>query len=77
MRKIALGRRNYPFAGSDRGGERTASLYTLVTTAQLNGVNPEAYLKDVLTRIASGHPINRIDELMPWRMVSATAPQPA
>jgi transposase len=77
MRKIALGRRNYLFAGSDRGGERAAALYTLVVTARLNGLNPEAYLKDILTRIADGHPINRIDELMPWRMASATAPQPA
>jgi transposase len=77
MRKIALGRRNYLFAGSDRGGERAASISTLVVTARLNGLNPEAYLKDILTRIADGHPINRIDELMPWRMASATAPQPA
>jgi hypothetical protein len=77
MRKIAVGRKNYLFAGSDRGGERAASIYTLVVTAQLNGLNPEAYLKDILTRIADGHPINRIDELMPWRMALATAPQPA
>jgi hypothetical protein len=77
MRKIALGRRNYLFAGSDRGGERAAAIYTLVVTARLNGLNPEAYLKDILTRIADGHPINRIDELMPWRMASATALQPA
>src|SRR5437764_1448586 len=68
MRKIALGRRNYLFAGSDSGGERAAAIYTLVATARLNGLNPEAYLKDILTRIADGHPINRIDELMPWRM---------
>jgi transposase len=77
MRKIALGRRNYLFAGSDSGGERAASIYTLVATARLNGVNPEAYLKDILTKIADGHPINRIDELMPWRMTSATDPRPA
>jgi transposase len=68
MRKIAVGRKNYLFAGSDRGGERAAAIYTLVVTAQLNGLNPEAYLKDILSRIADGHPINRIDELMPWRM---------
>jgi transposase len=49
---IALGRHNYLFTGSDRGSERAASLYTLVVTAQLNGLNREAYLKDVLTRIA-------------------------
>jgi transposase len=77
MRKIALGRRNYLFAGSDAGGERAASIYTLVVTARLNGLNPEAYLKDVLTRIAEGHPINRIDELTPWRMISTPDPQPA
>ena len=77
MRKIALGRRNYLFAGSDSGGERAASIYTLVATARLNGLNPEAYLKDILTRIADGHPINRIDELMPWRMTSETDPRPA
>jgi transposase len=77
MRTIALGRRNYLFAGSDSGGERAASIYTLVATARLNGLNPEAYLKDILSKIADGHPINRIDELMPWRMASATALQPA
>src|SRR5919206_401109 len=73
MRKIALGRKNYLFAGSDRGGERAAAIYTLVVTARLNGLNPEAYLKDILTRIANGHLINRIDELLPWRMTSAMA----
>jgi transposase len=77
MRKIALGRKNYLFAGSDSGGERAAAIYTLVGTARLNGLNPEAYLKDILTRIADGHPINRIDELLPWRMAPATDPRPA
>jgi transposase len=76
MRKIALGRRNYLFAGSDSGGDRAASIYTLVASALLNGLNPEAYLKDILTKIAEGHTINRIDELMPWRMASAAQPQP-
>jgi len=47
-----------------------------VGSANLNGINPEIYLKDILTRIAEGHPINRIDELMPWQMTSATPPQP-
>jgi transposase len=56
MRKIALGRRNYLFAGSDSGGERAASIYTLVATARLNGVNPEAYLKDILTKSPTGIP---------------------
>jgi transposase len=76
MRKIALGRRNYLFAGSDSGGDRAASIYTLVASALLNGLNPEAYLKDILTKIAEGHTINRIDELMPWRMASAAESQP-
>jgi hypothetical protein len=68
MRVIALGRRNYLFAGSDSGGERAASIYTLVATAKLNGLNPETYLRDILTKIAEGHTINRITELVPWRM---------
>jgi hypothetical protein len=72
---VALGRKNYLFCGSDSGGERAASIYTLVATAKLNGLNPEAYLRDVLTKIADGHTINRIDELVPWRMIPvATSP---
>ena len=66
MRGIALGRRNWLFAGSDVGGERAAAMYSILQTAKLNGVNPEAYLTDTLARIADGHPINRISELMPW-----------
>jgi len=62
--------------GSDKGGERAAAIYTLVQTARLNGVNPEAYLCDILTKIAAGHTINRIDELLPWRMATATETQP-
>ena len=73
MRAIAVGRKNYLFAGSDSGGERAAAIYTIVQTAKLNGRNPEAYLRDILTRIADGHPINRIAELMPWRL-PGTAP---
>jgi transposase len=76
MRGIALGRKNYLFAGSDKGGERAAAIYTLVRTARLNGVNPEAYLSDTLTKIAAGHTINRIDELLPWRIAAATTAQP-
>jgi transposase len=73
MRIIALGRRNYLFAGSNSGGERAASIYTLVASAKLNGLNPETYLKDILAKITDGHTINRIDELVPWRMIpSAT-----
>jgi transposase len=70
-RCIALGRKNFLFAGSDTGGDRAASIYTIVQTAKLNGVNPEAYLRDTLTRIADGHPINRLEALMPWKMVLA------
>ena len=73
---MALGRRNYLFAGSDSGDERAASIYTLVASAKLNGTNPETYPKEILTRIAEGHPINQIDELMPWRITSTTASQP-
>ncbi len=66
MRGIALGRKNYLFAGSDTGGGGAAAMYTVVQTAKLNDRNPEAYLRDTLARIADGHPINRLDELMPW-----------
>jgi len=65
LRAVVLGRKNYLFAGSDSGGERAASIYSLIGTAKLNGLDPEAYLRDVLTRI-SDHPINRIGELLPW-----------
>jgi len=77
MRSIALGRKNYLFAGSDTGGHRAAAIYTIVQTAKLNGVNPEAYLKDMLARIAEGHPINQIDQLMPWQMSPPAVAQPA
>jgi hypothetical protein len=65
MRAIALGRKNYLFAGSDAGGERAAALYSILQTAKLNELNPETYLRETLDRIASGHPISRVDELMP------------
>jgi hypothetical protein len=66
MRPIALGRKNYLFMGSEGGGKAAAIAYTLVETAKLNGVDPQAWLTDVLGRIAD-HKINRIDELLPWR----------
>ncbi len=62
-------RKNFLFAGSDDGGDRAAAVYTLVETAKLNGIDPEAWLRDVLARIA-GHPINRIAELLPWNWAS-------
>jgi len=65
LRGVALGRRNWLFAGSDRGGERAAAIYSLIATAKLNGVNPQAWLTDVLRRIAD-HPASRLDELLPW-----------
>ena len=71
IRPVALGRKNWLFAGSDAGGERAAIFYTIIRTAKLNGIEPEAYLRDVLTRMG-GHPINRLDELLPW-----TIAQPA
>jgi transposase len=69
LRVVALGRKNYLFAGSDRGGERAATIYSLIGTAKLNGVDPEAYLRQVLSRIAD-HPINRIEELLPWKLAA-------
>jgi transposase len=66
MRGIALGRRDWLFAGSHAGGDRAAAMYSILQTAKLNDVNPEAYLTNTLARIADGHPINRISELMPW-----------
>jgi transposase len=65
LRGIALGRKNYLFAGSDTGGESAAIVCTLIETARLNGIEPFVYLRDVLGRIAD-HPINRLDELLPW-----------
>jgi transposase len=72
LRSVALGRKNYLFGGSDAGGERAASMYCLIGSAKLNGVDPEAYLSTVLSRIAE-HPINRIDELLPWNLYPAQA----
>lgn len=63
LRSVALGRKNYLFVGSDAGGERAAAIYSLVGTAKLNGLNPQAYLTCVLERIAE-HPINRVSELL-------------
>jgi len=67
LRGIALGRKNFLFSGSDAGGERAAAIYSLVGTAKLNGLDPEAYLSTVLERIAE-HPINQIEALLPWNL---------
>lgn len=67
LRGVAIGRRNYLVAGADSGGERAAAIYSLIGSAKLNGIDPETYLRHVLERIAE-HPINRIDELLPWNV---------
>jgi transposase len=65
LRGIALGRKAWLFAGSDRGGQRAAMMYTLIVTAKMNDVDPQAWLADVLARIAD-HPVHKLDELLPW-----------
>ena len=64
LRAVALGRKNYLFCGSDGGGESAAAIYTLLGTARLNGVDPERWLREVLSRIAD-HPLSHIEELLP------------
>jgi transposase len=71
LRAIALGRRAWLFAGSDRGGERAAAMYTLIATAKLNDINPQAWLADVLRRIAD-YPASRLHDLLPWRWKALT-----
>ncbi len=72
LRTVAIGRKNYLFAGSDAGGERAAAIYSLLGSAKLNGIDPEAYMTAVLRRIAD-HPINRIEELLPWNLFPAAS----
>ena len=72
LRGLALGRKSWMFCGSDRGGQRAAAMYSLIVTAKMNGIDPQAWLADVLARIAT-HPAHRIDELLPWRW---SAPEP-
>ncbi|RKK03822.1 IS66 family transposase [Pseudoroseomonas wenyumeiae] len=76
LRGVALGRKAWLFAGSDRGGERAAMIYALITTAKLNSVDPRAWLADVLARIAD-HPASRLDELLPWKWQRSQAPATA
>jgi transposase len=67
MRPLAIGRKNWMFAGADSGGERAAVIYTIIQTAKLNGLDPEAYLRSLIARIAD-HPAKRIAELLPWNI---------
>ena len=69
LRCVALGRRNYLFTGSDIRGERAAAVYTLIGTAKLNGLDPEAYMRSVFERIAE-YPVNQLDDLLPWNVAS-------
>jgi transposase len=69
LRCVAVGRRNFLFAGSDSGGDRAAAMYSLIATCKLNDIEPRAYLCHVLSRIAD-HPINRVDELLPWNVAA-------
>ena len=73
LRAVALGRKNFLFAGADSGGERAANLYSLIGTAKLCGLDPQAYLQHVLTHIAQ-HPITRMEELLPWNVASQLLP---
>jgi transposase len=73
LRAVAIGRKNFLHLGSDAGGDSAAVLYSLIGTAKLNGINPQHYLRHVLERIAD-HPINRIDELLPWAVADQIAP---
>jgi hypothetical protein len=69
LRGIALGRKSWLFCGSDRGGQRAAAMYSLIVTAKMNDIDPQAWLADILARLPS-HPAHRIDELLPWNWKS-------
>ena len=70
LRSVVMGGKNYLFLGSNSGGERAASLYSLIATAKLNGIDPAFYLRTVLARIPE-HSINRIEELLPWNIAAS------
>ena len=72
---MALGRKNYLFCGSDAGGERAAAIYSLIGTAKLNDLDPEAYLRHVIERVGD-HPVNRVEELLPWNVRALCAAEP-
>ena len=72
LRGIALGRRSWLFCGSDRGGQRAAVMYSLIVTAKMNDVDPQAWLTDVLARLAA-HPVQRLDDLLPWNWAATRA----
>ncbi len=72
LRGIALTRKNFLFLGSDAGGDRAAILYTVLESAKLNGLDPEAYLTGIIAAMAAGHAMTRLDALLPWNWV----PQP-
>ncbi|PPD10194.1 MAG: IS66 family transposase [Methylocystis sp.] len=76
LRGIALGRKSWLFCGSDRGGQRAAAMYSLIITAKMNGIDPQAWLADVLSRIAA-HPAHRLDELLPWNWRASNNVAPA
>jgi transposase len=76
LRAVVMGRKNYLFMGSDSGGQRAAVLYSLIATAKLNGLDPALYLRTVLAKIPE-HPINRIEELMPWHIAASLQSDPS
>jgi transposase len=76
LRGVALGRKSWLFCGSDRGGRRAAAMYSLIITCKLNGVDPQAWLADVLSRVAD-FPAHRLDELLPWNWQRQTQTTPA
>lgn len=75
LRGVALGRRNFLFAGADSGGERAAAMYGLIGTAKRNGIDPEAWLRHVLEHIAE-HPDNRVPDFLPWSLADTLAATP-